>query len=341
MTTRVPSRLGPQSYRVGTTSPASAAPGETRFSLRDHETYVSVTMEFRCNLRCTHCMIEGTMDRLVPTDLGSFERILAEQAASSPWQGLVLTGSEITLRRDLPDLARRARAAGFAHVRIQTHGMHLNRAPYLATLIDAGVDEVFISVAGQDAASHDHITQVRGSWDRMMQGIALIEAHPADLKIITNTVITAQSYTLLPGIVAALAPMRKVVQHEFWNYFPMAEDDHKALIVPFSDLLPPLTAAIRAAHGAGRLVEVKNVPECLLGDLAGALVNAQPTLVIDPEFWTEFDRNRFYQCPHRESCASTECLGLTEAYIRRFGTEADILSPLQARDGTPDNPHRG
>ncbi len=329
MNSQVLEGLGPQSYRVGTTSPADGPHSQKRFSLRDHDTYVSVTMEFRCNLRCTHCMIEGTMDRLAPTDAVSFEQILAEQAATAPWKGLVLTGSEITLRRDLPDLVRRARAAGFAHVRIQTHGMHLSRAPYLETLIDAGVDEFFISVAGHNAASHDHITRVPGSWRRMMQGIALIEAHPADLRIITNTVVTAQSYTFLAGMVAALAPFRKVVQHEFWNYFPMAEDDHKSLIVRHADLLPPLRAAILAAHAAGRLVEVKNVPECLMGDLRGALVNAQPTLVIDPAFWAEFDRNRFYQCPHRNSCASTECLGLTEAYIRRYGTEAETLHPLQ------------
>jgi wyosine [tRNA(Phe)-imidazoG37] synthetase (radical SAM superfamily) len=173
MNPHAPAILGPHAYRVGTTSPADGPNSQKRFSLRDHDTYVSLTMEFRCNLRCTHCMIEGTMDRLAPTDAESFDRVLAEQAATAPWQGLVLTGSEITLRRDLPELARRARAAGFAHVRIQTHGMHLNRAPYLESLIDAGVDEFFISVAGQDAATHDHITRVPGSWARMMQGIAL------------------------------------------------------------------------------------------------------------------------------------------------------------------------
>ena len=32
----------------------------------NHRDYVSMTMEFRCNLKCVHCMIEGTMDRLAP-----------------------------------------------------------------------------------------------------------------------------------------------------------------------------------------------------------------------------------------------------------------------------------
>src|SRR5215813_2502868 len=103
--------------------------------LFDHNQYISMTMEFRCNLRCVHCMIEGTMDRLAPESDARFAAVLAENAKTRRWQGLILTGSEITLRRDLPDLARRARAAGFRHVRIQTHGMHLSRPDYAAGLV--------------------------------------------------------------------------------------------------------------------------------------------------------------------------------------------------------------
>src|ERR1700691_3391146 len=93
----------------------------------DHREYVSMTIEVRCNLRCVHCMIEDTMHRLAPESAERFDELLAENAEHRRWKGLILTGSEITLRRDLPDLARRARAAGFEHVRIQTHGM--NRGP--------------------------------------------------------------------------------------------------------------------------------------------------------------------------------------------------------------------
>ncbi len=68
----------------------------------DHRDYVSMTMEFRCNLRCVHCMIEGTMDRLVPEGRERFEELLAHNAQHRRWKGLILTGSEITLHRDLP-----------------------------------------------------------------------------------------------------------------------------------------------------------------------------------------------------------------------------------------------
>ena len=325
---RQPARtVGTEGTRVGVTTPLSQLERVKGLSLRDHEKYVSLTMEFRCNLKCVHCMIEGTMDRLAPTSDKTLDDICRDQSQTGRWEGLVLTGSEITLRRDLPDIARKARSAGFNHVRIQTHGMHLGRTDYADRLVEAGVDEYFVSVAGSDAESHDRITQIEGAWDKMMVGMAHLEQYD-HVKLITNSVITTQSYMLLPGMVDALSHLKRLAQMEFWNFFPMAEDDPKDLAARHSDILPYLREAILKCRAQGRYVEVKNFPECMLGELGDALVNAQPTLIIDPDFWTEFDRNGFYQCPHQAICASTECLGLTTAYKAKFGDEVDILKPI-------------
>lgn len=296
---------------------------------RDPARYVSVTMEFRCNLRCVHCMIEGTMDRLAPQSSETFEEVLAEQRRSQRWLGLILTGSEITLRRDLPDLAARARNAGFSHVRIQTHGARLGNEAYARRLVDAGVDEFFVSVAGCDRESHDRITDVPGAWDKMRRGLHFLDRFE-HVRIITNTVVTGLSHPLLPGIIEALAPLRRIAQHEFWIYWPMSEKDPKGLCARHTDVLPNLAAAIRRARALKRFVEVKNFPHCLLAreGLGDSLVNDQPQLLIDPAFWREFERNGFHQCIHRAACGSEACLGLNTAYVRRFGWEADTLSPL-------------
>lgn len=313
--------------RGGVTTPLNLLGARPKISLRDHEKYVSITMEFRCNLACVHCMIEGTMDRLAPAPDATFQQVLDEQTSHERWEGLVLTGSEITLNRDLPNLARRAREAGFSHVRIQTHGMHLARPDYAARLVDAGVDEFFVSVAGATRESHDRITTVPGAWDKMLAGMATLDQYD-HVKLLTNTVVTRESYRELPDIVRALGHLKRLVQMEFWTYWPMAETDEKKLCVAHADILPYLRDAIKVARSMDRFVEVKNFPECLLGNLGDALVNAQPLLVIDPAFWKEFDRNGFHQCKHRETCASTECLGLNSAYIERFGWEEDLLSPI-------------
>lgn len=313
--------------RLGITTAREVRRSGPRLSLRDHDQYVSVTMEFRCNLKCVHCMIEGTMDRLKPAPDGLFEQVLEEQRSHKRWEGLVFTGSEITLRRDLPTLAERARAAGFSRVRIQTHGVHLARENYARRLLDAGVNEYFVSVAGATRESHDRITGVPGAWDKMLKGMEYLDRHD-DVRLLTNTVVTSLSYRELPDLVDRLGHLKRLVQMEFWNFWPMAETDEKGLCARHADVLPFLRDAIVRARVLDRFVEVKNFPECLLGDLGDALVNAQPTLIIDPEFWTEFDRNGFYQCVYQSVCGSTECLGLNTAYVKRFGWEEDELRPL-------------
>jgi MoaA/NifB/PqqE/SkfB family radical SAM enzyme len=319
--------VGTHGTRAGLTAPASAAEKLLNLSLRDHEKYVSLTMEFRCNLKCVHCMIEDTMDRLQVTPMATFQKICDDQRATNRWEGLVLTGSEVTLRKDLVDLAKTAKSAGFKHIRIQTHGMHLGRFDYADKLVDAGIDEFFVSVAGSDRESHDRITQVNGAWDKMMKGLVHLDQYD-HIKIITNSVVTTQSYMLLPDMVDALAHLRRLVQMEFWCYFPMAEQDTKNLAANNQDILPYLRQAILKCRAAGKYTEVKNFPECLLNDLSDSLVNAQPTLFIDSDFWTEFDKNGFYNCPHQANCASQECLGLTTAYIQKFGNQKDILVPI-------------
>ncbi len=260
----------------------------------NHDEYVELTMHFRCNLKCAHCMIEGTMDRLEPESDDRFKEILEYNGRHRRWKGVTFTGSEITLRHDLPELARAARSKGFEHVRIQTHGMCLANESYCRELVDAGVDEYFVSVTASDAQSHDAITELPGSFDQTLRGLENLDAFDGVVTL-TNTVITKRSYRHLPGVVERLGHLRRLVQMDFWNYWPMSETDDKDLIVSHLEVVPFLRQAITAARALGRAVEVKNFPECLLGEDGDVLDNDQPKLFIDPAFWPEFMRSGFHQ----------------------------------------------
>jgi len=267
------------------------------------------------------------MDWLEPESLGRLKEVLEYNLQHKRWTGLILTGAEITLRRDLPELARLARGNGFDHVRIQTHGMRLADEAYCRELIDAGVDEFFVSVTASDAQSHDEITTVSGSFEKTIRGLENLDAFP-HVVALTNTVVTRRSYRHLPGLVDRLGHLRRLVQMEFWNYWPMSETDEKDLLVSHLEVLPYLKRAICRARELGRSVEVKNFPECLLGSERDALDNRQPKLLIDPAFWQEFRRNGFEQCVHRSVCGAEQCLGLNTAYVGKFGWHADDLAPF-------------
>jgi pyruvate-formate lyase-activating enzyme len=291
--------------------------------------YVELAMSFGCNLRCSHCMIEGTMDLLNPQSLDKFYSVLRLNKQESRWTGLTLTGAEITLDARLAEMARLALQHGFENIRIQTHGGQLADPNFTAKLIDSGINEYFISVTASTASAHDKITGVPGSFERTLQGIANLSTYPG-ASVITNTVITDLSYQHLPAVVGLLSQYAAVKQLEFWYYFPMRSTDHKSLLVPVDQCLPYLLDAFRVACSYALPVEIKNFPQCLLGPFQHFLYNDQPQLEIDPRFWDEFGRNGFYQCVFKSQCASSMCLGLSTAYIHRFGWEADILHPLPA-----------
>jgi MoaA/NifB/PqqE/SkfB family radical SAM enzyme len=297
-------------------------------ALYPHDDYISVTLEFRCNLKCVHCMIEGTMDYLQPQSDQVFEEVLAEQRRNQRWQGIILTGSEITLHKELISMVEAAKQAGFKHVRIQTHGMHLGQTSFCDSLLGAGVDEFFVSVAGSDAGSHDTITQVEGAFDKMMAGMRYLDQFD-QVSLITNTVVTKLSYHLLPKLVESLSHLRQLKQMEFWHYWPMTELDDKDLIAKVGDVLPYLEEAIVRAQALGRVVEVKNFPQCLLGEFGHLLDNEQPQLLIDEAFWDQFNRNGFHQCLYREECMSAQCLGLNQAYTAKYGWEKDRVKPIK------------
>ena len=298
-----------------------------------NEDYISVAMEFRCNLRCVHCMIADSMDFLQPRSEAELQRILAERKSGAPWTGIILTGAEITLHRDLQRWAAQAREAGFSHVRIQTHGMRLADNRYLASLVSAGVDQYFISIAGATATTHDRITGIQGSFDKTVGGLMRLNDYD-DVVAITNTVVSRLNYAELPEVVTRLDGALRLTQMEFWGYLPMEDNDHLDLLPRHSEVMPFLHEAVRRVRARRMGVEVKHFPACLLGDERSALVNEQPKLAIDSRFWSEFAKNGFFQCVYRNACASRECLGLTTAYIKKYGDEQDKLRPISEQQPT-------
>lgn len=295
--------------------------------LFEPDQYVEMTMHFKCNLRCEHCMILDSMKRLEPQGGERFEQLMEYNRRNRRWRGIILTGAEVTLREDLPELARKARAGGFEHVRIQTHGMRLADEGYCRELAGAGIDEYFVSVTASEAGAHDAITKVAGSFEKTMKGLRNLDEIEG-IKILSNTVVTRRSVGHLVGIVERLGDLRRLVEMDFWGYWPMGEGDEKDLIVGHGEAAENLRRAIGRARELGRHVEVKNFPECLMGEFGDALHNTQPRLFIDPEFWPGFMKNGFHQCVHRSRCGSKECLGLNTAYIKKFGWEEKLLSPI-------------
>lgn len=125
----------------------------------------------RCNHACQHCyQIQGRKGEMTLQEL---KTVLDDLAAS----GVVLlnvSGGEATLRPDLLDILRYARAKGFA-IRLFTNGYTMT--PEMAReLHKIGLLGVDVSIYSDNPAEHDEVTRVPGSHERTVAGIRAMVA---------------------------------------------------------------------------------------------------------------------------------------------------------------------
>ena len=131
-------------------------------------------LTYRCNERCTHCYLDVmSPGSQIPGELSTDEakRVIDELARLGALT-LSFSGGEVFLRKDIFEISQYARKKGFA-VRYFTNGILIK--PSIADQI-AAVKPVVVelSVYGADAATHDGITQVPGSFDLTMRAVRLL-----------------------------------------------------------------------------------------------------------------------------------------------------------------------
>ncbi len=136
--------------------------------------WLEVSADYRCNNRCVGCYSvsddgPSMTSREVSRELYQARR----RGATLLWLG----GGEPTLRTDLVGIVEKARAFGYARVKLQTNGMRLSYPEYTARLVRAGVTEVNFSIKGATAETHDRLTQTPGCHELMLAGISQVAAH--------------------------------------------------------------------------------------------------------------------------------------------------------------------
>ncbi len=295
----------------------------------ENDTYLTICIEFRCNNRCSSCMLRGIRRQLTAVSFKQYQDIIRKNGESRQYSGLILSGAEVTLNDRLLDYVRVARDSGaFRSLRIQTNGRRLANPDYCKELIAGGINEFFVSLYGDTPQVHDSLTGVPGSFGETLAGLENLEREP--VRMFTNTVMTAWNYASLPGIGRLVSRFSRLREMHFWNYWPMGAEDDVGLVASLGAVRPYLLQALREGGADNRQLVVKNYPECLLGSYRGCLDNSQAATIIDKKYWEKFHLNNFGRCSFRNSCLSDNCAGLTAAYVDKFGWEKDLLKPLAA-----------
>ncbi len=160
-----------------------------------------IALTYRCNLSCRFCYAgckctKKPDSREMSTD--EVKRVLEIIRHDAEVPSVSWTGGEPTLRPDLAELTRHAVDIGM-RVNLITNGVNVS-TNLAASLKAAGLRSAQVSIEGPDAEVHDSLTQVAGSFDRTIEGIAALKQ--AGIHVHTNTTVNRVNAPHLRGIVA-------------------------------------------------------------------------------------------------------------------------------------------
>jgi radical SAM protein len=175
-----------------------------------------------CNLRCLHCRASA-MPYADPRELSRREALaLVDQFRELAPGVLVLTGGDPLKRPDLLALIEHAVEADLT-VAIAPSVTPLLTAAAIEQLAAAGVSRIALSLDGPDAATHDGLRGVAGSFDATR--VAIAAARAAGLPVQINSSLTRRTVGKLPATGALVAEIAPVL----WSVFVVVPVGRAAL----------------------------------------------------------------------------------------------------------------
>jgi MoaA/NifB/PqqE/SkfB family radical SAM enzyme len=153
----------------------------------------SFELTHNCNARCHHCH----RGESVAESLATPQKLLAVCRELRPIVA-IMSGGEPLLRRDLCEIVRTLKA-GCAPLRVflNTNGALLTLARF-AELVDAGVDEVLISLDYPDAR-HDAFRAIPGLFGRIQALLAGLPPRERR-RVVLTTVLQAENFREAPTV---------------------------------------------------------------------------------------------------------------------------------------------
>lgn len=291
-----------------------------------------VFLNYACQAKCAFCYNPELTPELIAWRLPLetvAQTLVRERAAGA--DSVTFSGGEVTLLKDLPVMLRLARKAGYAQAGIITNALRLAEAGYARELADSGMSFCVVSIHGADAALHDRMLELPGSFDKVLAALSHLRA--LKVPLILNFVMTKPNHGALAAFVARFGGDPSVVELQAYlpHYEGLMKDNAASLHLTIEEARPSLAAAVAAAKAAGadRKLRIGNAPPCLLPEHRERLFNWQresgARLLVDPAGlesgrFEEERRDRVKTEACRRCALEPRCLGFERGYAERHGT---------------------
>jgi MoaA/NifB/PqqE/SkfB family radical SAM enzyme len=270
-----------------------------------------VRVNFHCNQSCTFCFVSTHL----PSPGEDVVRAAIEDAARRGTK-VILSGGEPTLNPALADYIRLAKSLSKMPVQLQTNAVRLDDPSIVLALVEAGLDEAFVSLHGATAEVSDRVTETPGTFVRTRAGID--ELAKTKILVVINFVLCRTNFLEATAFVRLVAERWPKALVNFSFVAPSSDlvPRTTALIPRYVEVLPHLAEAMQLARDRGlRVVGLESMcglPLCLVPGSVRDLALAEI-----PE---GFDAGEFIKGAACQDCAlETRCHGLRRGYAAMYG----------------------
>jgi MoaA/NifB/PqqE/SkfB family radical SAM enzyme len=218
---------------------------------------------YSCNNNCKHCVIGSKRYAFKDRSTNEIKEIM-EWGRGVGCDRLVLTGGELTIRRDCTELLGHARALGYS-LNFQTNGRALSYKSFAGEVLDAAGKDITVVIAllSSDPDCHNYLTSAN-SFLQTLQGISnMVEAGAREVSI--NTVVTKSNYRTFPRHAVLLSKLGvHATQYAFVHVLGNALENIHSILPRKKIVAPYIMRALDVLVRHGVMARCEAMTYCLM-----------------------------------------------------------------------------
>lgn len=239
-------------------------------SERELTHWVRLNLSMICNGKCQFCHYwnRDESDEIKTSDVYRLIQSYKQHGMNS----IEITGGETTLRHDLKEIVHYAKDYGFKKVILASNGIRLAEKEYFKQLVDAGVDEVILTVQGHRPKLHEMHLMVEDSFSKLE--IAISNAQEFGISCQAQTIITGLNYNYLTDISQFLLKSGvKKVRFKTFNPSEFEFVNNEASNYLFTLVASQMQNVVKSHWRDFKQLQFQSVPFCFMQGYEQYVVN--------------------------------------------------------------------
>ncbi|MBU2579516.1 radical SAM protein [Patescibacteria group bacterium] len=272
---------------------------------------ISITNQ--CNQNCLFCSAKGRKDQL--------EKEFFKQIINQEKSGLVISGGEPTLSKDLFWVIRKAKDKKL-FVELQTNGITCYYKKLAIDLINSGVDLFNINFPSHISSAHNQITQTKGLFNKKIIGIKNLQERRANFRL--TCIVNSLNYKRLKNYVVFVNKNFPKVEYIQFSFIKIigATGENPEILISYKKARPFLLEAFRKCQKFDIKFIIDHIPPCYLEEYKEHHIDYQKISRGEKPEYSLREKIKMIEC---ERCSlSSYCCGVRKDYLKFFGQKTKV-----------------